>query len=161
MTRRRGTGRVCEHVGCANTFRVGHASGVDQAERFCTEHRSMVCPRRSEGIPGALSNYPQTDEWRQDGSYRTCSYCGSLHPDDFMQLVRDGAEVGPTDKSYKAYIELPEGKSVRGAPFYYHHLAADQQQEFVDLANAGKMTIGYPGRFYSGVYLPALMKDGR
>lgn len=35
---------------------------------------------------------------------RGCSYCGSMHPDEFMQAVRDGYTVGPTDKSYKAYL---------------------------------------------------------
>jgi hypothetical protein len=30
-----------------------------------------------------------------------------MHPDDFMQAVRDGKEIGPTDKSYKAYVYEP------------------------------------------------------
>ena len=33
-----------------------------------------------------------------------CSYCGSMHPDDFMQAIRDGDTIGPTDKNYKAYV---------------------------------------------------------
>jgi len=36
-----------------------------------------------------------------------CSFCGSLHPDRFMDLVREGWIVTPTDKSYKAYLGKP------------------------------------------------------
>jgi hypothetical protein len=48
------------------------------------------------------------DEWREERGYRSCSFCGSLHPDEFMQALEAGAEVGPTDKPYKAYIDLQE-----------------------------------------------------
>lgn len=37
----------------------------------------------------------------------SCSFCGSLHPDRFMELVREGWIVGPTDKGYKAYLSRP------------------------------------------------------
>jgi hypothetical protein len=65
------------------------------------------CPRRSESVLGSRSG---NDEWneRRPGAGRQCSYCGSLHPDDFFAAVEAGAELGPTDKSYKVYIDLPE-----------------------------------------------------
>lgn len=70
----------------------------------------FTCPRRAaEGH--ATDNSPlrydgsNLDEWRED---RTCSYDGSMHPDDFMQAVRDRAiQIGPTDKSYKFYLDEP------------------------------------------------------
>ena len=69
------------------------------------------CPRRREA-PNA-SRFPGSDRWTtghglisQKGE-RSCSYCGSLHPDRFMELVREGWLVGPTDKSYKAYLARP------------------------------------------------------
>jgi hypothetical protein len=34
-----------------------------------------------------------------------CSFCGSMPPDDFMAAVKAGAEIGPTDKSYKFYVK--------------------------------------------------------
>jgi len=34
-----------------------------------------------------------------------CSWDGSLHPDLFMSLVREGATLTPTDKNYKVYVE--------------------------------------------------------
>lgn len=69
-----------------------------------------LCPRRAEsGI-----NFPGPDRWEtgrgivgQDKVGLSCSYCGSLHPDRFMELVREGWIVGPTDKSYKVYLNAP------------------------------------------------------
>lgn len=59
-----------------------------------------TCPRRSP----LRDDGRNLDTWRSD---RTCSYCGSMHPDDFMQAIRDGKVIGPTDKSYKFYITEP------------------------------------------------------
>ncbi len=60
----------------------------------------MICPRRSYG-----SLTPPPDKWHDD---ETCSYCGSMSPDEFFRLVDAGAEVTPTDKNYKAYITFQE-----------------------------------------------------
>ncbi len=66
----------------------------------------MKCPRRAEG-PNFLGD--SEDKYRADD---TCSYCGSLNPDNFMARLEAGdIEVGPTDKSYKVYI-----KNIGGAP---------------------------------------------
>jgi hypothetical protein len=75
---------------------------------------AQTCPRRMAGYPYA-EGMAGPDEWRTDragligqGSVgSSCSYCGSLHPDRFMELVREGWIVGPTDKSYKAYLGRP------------------------------------------------------
>jgi hypothetical protein len=68
------------------------------------------CPRRSE----APYQTPGPDTWTtghglggQDAAGPSCSYCGSLNPDRFMELVRQGWEIGPTDKNYKAYLGKP------------------------------------------------------
>ncbi len=82
---------------------------------------------------------------------RTCAYCGSVHPDDFMNAVKEGlTELGPTDKSYKVYVtNLPSIK------FYFNHLSEEQMKQFVDLYNY-KM-IKYQGD--SGFYtLPYFMR---
>lgn len=42
----------------------------------------------------------QTDEL-------SCTYCGSLHPDRFMELARAGWSLTPTDKAYKVYLGPP------------------------------------------------------
>jgi len=68
----------------------------------------MWCPRRVE----APFQAPGPDRWRDRASFAggigpSCSYCGSLKPETFMDRVRDGWIVGPTDKSYKAYLSQP------------------------------------------------------
>lgn len=61
----------------------------------------LPCPRREES--GLQLTEPDTDHFRNDD---TCSYCGSLNPDTFMAKV-EASEItlGPTDKSYKVYVE--------------------------------------------------------
>ena len=68
------------------------------------------CARRDEQI-GADKHFPGPDSFRvnRDG-VETCSYCGSISPEAFFAAVEAGAEVGPTDKSYKVYIDLPHPK---------------------------------------------------
>src|SRR4051812_15216932 len=54
---------------------------------------------RAEGLDDFLSSHGLV------GQPRGCTFCGSMSPDDFLMLVKAGAQVGPTDKSYKLYIE--------------------------------------------------------
>lgn len=62
-----------------------------------------LCPRRGE----APSHRTEHDTWRVDAEgIRTCSYCGSLHEEDFMTAALEQCELGPTDKSYKVYVDL-------------------------------------------------------
>lgn len=35
---------------------------------------------------------------------RTCSHCGSVHPEDLIELVKQGWELEPTGKCYKYYF---------------------------------------------------------
>lgn len=140
-----------------------------------------TCPRRSE-LFSVGSGVWGEDTWRKGTSFsghekndnfRSCSYCGSIHPDDFMRvIVDDGWIVEPTDKSYKAYLARPftqeererynrsmgvdeihdlfkghhRGESV--GKFYYQHLSEVQMRAFIDFYNGQGMKIGYPGHFY-------------
>ena len=134
---------------------------------------SSVCPRqRDEAV------LPVQREHRThitiDGR---CSYCGSLTEDLFLQAVRDGCELGPTDKNYKVYVKRPNpraGKScvvgsrswtdstgqrcqenIHGTEpatthdkFYFQHLSQEGRDEFLRLLNECKVKIGMPGYFY-------------
>lgn len=111
----------------------------------------QTCPRRIEqGRADPDSPFAGSgeglDDWKPGhgviGQSRGCTYCGSMHPDDFMQAVRDGKEIGPTDKSYKAYVDDHHGK------FYFQHLGDEQRDEFIEIYNAHRMHVGYPGHFY-------------
>lgn len=60
---------------------------------------------------GAWEREEGLDRWDGSGGLigqirvgKSCSFCGSLNPDRFMELVREGWIVGPTDKPYKAYL---------------------------------------------------------
>jgi hypothetical protein len=74
---------------------------------------TQTCPRRMTDF-GPWPRDPDLDTWTtghgligQSEIGQSCSFCGSLHPDRFMELVREGWIVGPTDKPYKAYLERP------------------------------------------------------
>jgi hypothetical protein len=98
----------------------------------------VLCPRRSE-TPGGPFRYGTGPDEPIDGR---CPYCGSLMSDAFMQRVRAGDQLGPTDKSYKVYLDEPWAK------FYFQHLDEASRHEFIELLNAKRLNIGYPGRFY-------------
>lgn len=110
---------------------------------------TFYCPRAIEngGGPNSPFQPPFNGEatWREDG---TCSYCGSLKPELFFEQVEKGAEIGPTDKSYKAYVRLVDHTVPGAGKFYFQHLDEDQRTRFIELVNERKMTIGYPGHFY-------------
>jgi hypothetical protein len=72
-----------------------------------TEH---LCPRRREN-PIANQVVQGFDSWVARDGYRCCSYCGSIHPDDVFMAVAENVEFGPTDKSYKVYVHLPNPKA--------------------------------------------------
>jgi hypothetical protein len=82
-------------------------------EVIAAEPERQTCPRRMQDF-GPWDRSEGLDRWAtghglvgQDRVALSCSFCGSLHPDRFMELVREGWIVGPTDKSYKAYLESP------------------------------------------------------
>ena len=154
-----------------------------------TDTDSFECPRRRE-VPRHMRVTPPPDHWRPDC---TCSWCGSLSPAKFFEAIEAGHQIGPTDKNYKAYVDLPNpdaGKIVEigsdngpafdmdGQPtrddltdeekaagryrrpirgeagphlhekFYFQHLTQADRDRFIELHNAGKMNIAYPGHFY-------------
>jgi hypothetical protein len=71
------------------------------------------CPRRAEA-PYRLPGDDGVDRWEDRGGLGgqvsagpSCTYCGSLEPDRFMELAEQGWWVDPTDKAYKAYVAEP------------------------------------------------------
>src|ERR1700744_1017057 len=130
---------------------------ADQLELPGTEAKMHRCGRRGHWDPKSpfVGEEQQfMDQYRADS---TCSYCGSLSGDAFIKFLRDGGQVGPTDKNYKAYLhdaEVAPGVVVRAPAlkFYFQHLDAGQRAEFITLYNDRKMNIGYPGHFYVHPY---------
>lgn len=108
--------------------------------------------RREDGTP-----WPAEDEWR-DG---TCSYCGSMRPDDLFAAIAVGAEIGPTDKNYKVYVRGGDRITHGGArgtfegKFYTSHLNRRDATRLRALLDEGRVKVGYPGHFYAGLWLAA------
>jgi hypothetical protein len=131
----------------------------------------FTCGRRTDLFaPGADKEFE--DSWRDDG---TCSYCGSVNPDWVMNLAEQGKlQFGPTDKNYKAYVRwMKDGSEVpkedpdpqkdfaayqtfhvasESHKFYFQHFNEGHKKRFIDLYNSGRMKIGHPGYFYSGLF---------
>jgi hypothetical protein len=72
------------------------------------------CPRRDEMFQQGGPPDELPDEWSlreplggAGERFLVCNYCGSLHPDVFMEKLREGWIAGPTDKNYKTYLGRP------------------------------------------------------
>lgn len=78
-------------------------------------------------------------KWRteKDGT-RTCAYCGSLHPEDFTDIMwrysqhEEGYSFGLTSKGYKRYGNRPGVLNAGdgGIKFYLNHATPEYHQEF-------------------------------
>ncbi len=116
-----------------------------------------TCPRRMTEF-GPWKREEGLDDFATEhgiiGQGRGCTFCGSMHPDDFMEAVREGAEIEPTDKSYKVYVRGYKNDGPNGGKFYFKHLSPAQGSEFKRLYEESKVVMGYPGHFYTPVYLP-------
>jgi len=132
----------------------------------------QTCPRRMTDF-GPWEREENLDRWRSgtsfakyanDPTFRNCSFCGSIDPEQFLDFVAQGWVVVPTDKDYKAYLGRPvdphpllEGSEVtidfeEVGKFYFQHLTAEQQGRFVELLNSDQMRLAYPGHFYRKPY---------
>ena len=96
--------------------------------------------------------FNEDPHWREDN---TCSHCGGLRPSLALEKIRAGAEVIPTDKNYKIYVD-------GHTKCYLNHFSESQAVEFVLLNHQGKMKLAFPHKFYSGlcfgIYKDAIKK---
>lgn len=69
------------------------------------------------------------------------------------ELEAGEVTLGPTDKSYKAYLTYDQAD--RHGKVYFQHFSEAQMIRFVELYNAKTLKIGYPNHFY---VLPFFMK---
>jgi hypothetical protein len=160
----------------------------------------MNCPRQDNEATMAVQKEHQVHVEIRKG-YKCCSYCGSLLSEELFPLIEAGAEIDPTDKSYKIYVHVPNkeaGKSrvigsashkpeygnweqvteeliaenpdlakdlklgewviiapdeaVTQMKFYFQHLSEAEMRRFIELHNAHKIKMGYPGHFYVRPY---------
>ena len=133
-------------------------SSVDVSEIVRVEG-GFVCPRRTaDGNTSKIGEPPHFYDTRHGlvgSELKCCTYCGSMSPEDFVIAAKSGASIGPTDKSYKLYIN-PGGSWTEKGKFYTHHflLRSDLAVEFRRMVLDHEVNIGYPGYFYSKLWLP-------
>jgi len=107
-----------------NEFEPVTQEYVDSIERQCCPARIQQ-GRKPEGI-----DLP--DRWDKDQfGTRTCSYCGSVHPDDVLELIKEkGLGIQEkTTKNYKVYINAGTGRYYK---FYSYHW---DEGDFIDKYN--------------------------
>ena len=107
----------------------------------------QTCPRRMTEM-GPWEREEDLDRWQERDGLRRCSFCGSMHPADFLAAIEQHDEIGPTDKSYKFYVDAHSGK------FYTQHLSEEQGWKFDQLWRERKINWGYPGAPYVPLFIP-------
>lgn len=113
-----------------NEFKPATQEFVDSIERqICPEHGDI--PQVFAYSVDTTKN-PLPDRWdvREDG-FRHCSFCGSLHPDDLISLIKEYGFgiIEPTTKNYKWYVRVGNQQM----KYYRYH---DCQYDFVNKYNA-------------------------
>lgn len=90
----------------------------------------ITCLRRTT-TPGPWIQESNLDRWLQfPNGDRVCSFCGSLHPDDFKALIKDAqseksdTRIDLSDKAYKVYVTRDSVANALegGIKFYGWHL---------------------------------------
>lgn len=96
-----------------------------------------TCPRGAE-VFGPLADRAKESTWDKIGEDRVCSYCGSLHPEDFEKIVDlciesngEKAEIDLSDKGYKIYARRKEtvNASQGGIKFYTMHIGVIEEPQ--------------------------------
>jgi len=100
-------------------FRLRQRIFCHAGRQRCSQRDQMGAFNRND------SKAPDTWDRGPDG-FRTCSYCGSIHFDDLMEICDrtlqgiEGYGVEATDKDYKLYVKQPGVRNAgEGAIKYY------------------------------------------
>lgn len=114
-------------------------------KKWFMQTETQICPQRNGMSHPSL---PKTDNWLKgtDG-YRTCSYCGSIHFDDLMDIAKKTIDdprygIEGTTKNYKVYVRQPGVRNAsEGAIKYYKdHTPASVSPEDEKLFREAMMT---------------------
>jgi len=104
----------------------------------------QTCPRRLADI-GPWERSRDLDTWHLVGKDKICSFCGSLHPDRVIELIKQHGFkiVDRSTKSYKMYINQPNvpNASFGGIKYYRYHDTEkfiDDWNSLITLATAGQ-----------------------
>ena len=85
---------------------------------------AVTCPRRMLDW-GPWAHEENLDHWNLVGDDKVCSFCGSLHPDRVIELIKQlGTKiVERSDKGYKFYVnrDTVPNASYGGITYYRYH----------------------------------------
>lgn len=100
------------HIKQAQDRIAPHARKAMQQARHEVVGEPHTCWSRMNQ-PGPWQHAANLDHWHKVGPDRVCSFCGSMHPEDFERaceraLVDGKVRIDPSTKGYKIYIYRPE-----------------------------------------------------
>jgi len=108
----------------------------------------QTCPRRINEL-GPWERTENLDMWDKENK---CTFCGSLHPDEFLKRAKEGDKVTPTDKNYKCYLN--------DRKVYFQHFNDEQQSTLIEMMNNNEINFAIPGRFYVPPFFCQVVKSG-
>ena len=124
--------------GCMRSFgTAGHSQGkysvaINAYRDSIPTLEEFECPRRAEMF-NQVTKPP--DHWNKIGKDRTCSYCGSLHPDSVLDIIKEHGpqQLENSTKGYKFYVERPDTVNAGqgGIKYYRQH----DTPEFIEELN--------------------------
>lgn len=81
---------------------------------------------------------PKQDSWQIDGVVRKCSWCGSIHPENMLQLATElTVKVADGNKLYLGDL-----------PFELAHLNKQQMNRFIELFSTEQLKMDLIDYFY-------------
>ncbi len=136
-------GAPCKTKGCDGI--------IEKQPEFHTlvdrQPETFMCNRRAENAGLRMS--PGPDYWNKfkTNGNRVCSYCGSLHWEDMLALVKQAAdasldapygsviEIEPSDKNYKVYVHQPGVRNAHegGIKFYMQHVPRNVNNDGIEV----------------------------
>ena len=131
---------------CMDSFGFRGFGGANGYDITISAYRPTIkteeehqCPQRVEG-PWAYGN--GTDVWEIRGDDKCCSYCGSLHPDRVIELMKEHGVgiIERSTKNYKWYVNRPNipNASFGGIKYYRHHDTEEFINQFNELISKSK-----------------------
>lgn len=128
--------------GVSGYFGNGYSVSISARLPRTDTGERQTCGRRMTDF-GNWERAEGLDTWNLIGKDRVCSFCGSLHPDRVIELIKEHGwgVIGRTDKGYKFYVHQPNvpNASFGGIKYYRFHDTPEfieQWNELVGLKQA-------------------------
>jgi hypothetical protein len=109
----------------------GYSITISAYKPIIQTEEKHTCPERMNGF-GPWDKEENLDTWEIRGQDKCCSFCGSMHPDRVLELVKEQGfkVISRSDKQYKWYIEQANvpNASFGGIKYYRWH----DTEEFIN-----------------------------